>query len=409
MRTTAILLTAVFALTFAVQSAPHTIGTTHAMMPAKPHKICKTATQEKMSARLIRAGKLPRCWPKSSVDTSSSRSSISSSGSRSSLSSSASTSVSSAASSVSTDANADTLVRSQFLVLGDRNGPALAGFTVFLYEEPMFITTIRINVSVSDTAIDSFLVYDQDKRLIGRATVSESTPTNRTYALKLGNTALPVAQREERSFYVRPVLMSKDLGGVSGLVVRVQNVVIDGNGAWSNRTYTKLSTDTFPTFQTARGAITSVVNAGLAQEFLLSGTDRKLGTFRFTARKGDGNAQVTLSSIAFQIEQTGNVQVANVKIGQDGDSTRFGCTVANSIATCSNVSAIGVLNDSATFHVYGDVSIPTNTLQAGLRLSINNGGTVTTPGSVTWSDGTNTFSWLPTSSGVVASGTLYKF
>ncbi len=307
------------------------------------------------------------------------------------------------------DPNSDTVVQSQFLVLGDRNGPMLAGFKVFLYEEALSITAIRVNVSVGDTAIDSLLVYDQDKRLLGRATVTDSSPTNRTYVLRVPSSTLVVAQRDEHRFYVRPVLMSKDLGGVSALLVHVQNVVIEGDGVWSNRKYTQVSTDTFPTFQTARGVIASVTNAGAAQEFLFSGTDRKMGSFRFTARKGDSNAQVSISSIAFQIEQTGNVQVTNVKIGQDGDSTRYPCSVSSGIATCSGMSAIGVIDTVKTFNVYADVAVPANTLQAGVRFTINNGGTITVPGSVTWSDGTSTFQWLSTDGGAVASGTLYKY
>jgi hypothetical protein len=245
--------------------------------------------------------------------------------------------------------------------------------------------------------------------LLGRATVTDSSPTNRTYVLRVPSSTLVVAQRDEHRFYVRPVLMSKDLGGVSALLVHVQNVVIEGDGVWSNRKYTQVSTDTFPTFQTARAAITSVANVGAAQEFLFSGTDRKMGSFRFTARKGDSNAQVSISSIAFQIEQTGNVQVTNVKIGQDGDSTRYPCSVSSGIATCSGMSAIGVIDTVKTFNVYADVAVPANTLQAGVRFTINNGGTITVPGSVTWSDGTSTFQWLSTDGGAVASGTLYKY
>lgn len=392
----------------AIQTGLSTVGTADAAAVSSA-KTCTTNMQIRLAKRMLKIGRPPRCLPPVASSRSSSRSSVSSSRSSSlssSMSSSRSSSVSS--SSASTDMMLDTSVRSQFLALGE-TGPVMGAFKVFLYEEPLNITAVQINADITGPAIDSFLIYNQYREYLGRATATASTPTIRTYKLQLQNGTLTVPQREEMNFYARPVLMSYDAGGQGGLVARIHNVVFDGNGYWSNHAYTTASVETFVDFQTARGIITSVKNAGATQEFLLSGTDRKVGSFTFTAHKNDGRAEVKLTNLNFTVEQAGNVALSNVRIGMDGDSTRYNCSVSGSQVTCNSLSDIGVIDGSKTYNVYADVTIPGGTNNASLRLTLNEGGSVSTPGSVTWTDGTTSFNWLPTSGGSVASGTLYKY
>ncbi len=393
----------------AVQTGLSSDGTA-AAAAVSPAKVCSTNAQIRLAKRMLLRGRAPRCLPPQASSRSSSRSSSKSSSvsSRSSsVSSSSSSSVSSSVSGTS-DPITDASIRSQFLALGE-TGPVMGAFKVFLYEEPLNITAIQINASITGQAIDAFLIYDQNRKYLGRATSTASTPTLRTYRLEMRNGSLTVPQKEEMDFYARPVLMSKDGGGQSGLVTKIHNVTFEGNGFWSNRSYTKASTETFVDFQTARGIITSVKNAGQTQEFLLSGTDRKVGSFTFTARKNDGSAQVKLTDLAFTIEQAGGVSLGNVRIGMANDSTRYNCSVAGETATCAMLADIGVIDDAKTFNVYADVTIPPGTNNASLRLSLNEGGNVSSAGSVTWTDGTTSFSWLPTDGGAVASGTLYKY
>jgi len=294
------------------------------------------------------------------------------------------------------------------LLLGE-TGPVLGGFKVFLYEEPFNVTAIQVNVNITGSAIDSLLVYDENRVYLGRATSTASTSTQRTYRLELRNGSLTIPQRVERSFYVRPVLMRRDAGGTSGLVARIQNATFEGNGYWSNRAYTQTSTDSFVDFQTARGIIASVRNAGLPQEFLVSGTDRKIGSYAFSARKNDGIAEVKLTQLQFTIEQAGGITLSNARIGVDGDSTRYSCSTATDTVTCSTLADIGVIDDSKTFHLYADISIPVGLQNGSLRLTLNNGGSIATAGAVSWTDGTTAFTWLPAGSGPIAAGTLYKF
>ena len=119
--------------------------------------------------------------------------------------------------------------------------------------------------------------------------------------------------------------------------VQISNVSAEGNGAWSNRAYTKQSapTDIFPAFVTARSTITSVTNEGLANAALLTGMNQLLGSFTFKGRKTDNSAKINVTELLFQIEQTGQVTLSNVKIGTPGIPDRTNCLVSGSFVTCS--------------------------------------------------------------------------
>jgi hypothetical protein len=129
----------------------------------------------------------------------------------------------------------------------------------------------------------------------------------------------------------------------------------------------------------------------------------------FAARKNDGIAEVKLTQLQFTIEQAGGITLSNARIGVDGDSTRYSCSTATDTVTCSTLADIGVIDDSKTFHLYADISIPVGLQNGSLRLTLNNGGSIVTAGAVSWTDGTTAFTWLPAGSGPIAAGTLYKF
>ncbi len=359
---------------------------------------CKTKVQERRAKRLLRWGRQATCL----IMTASS----------SSVSSSLSSSSSSASSTVFTqpsgtfDPTADATVQSQYLLLGEV-GPVIGAATVFLGEEPLDITSISVNLASASSTVQSLSVFDQSRRFLGVAHL-DATATNRTYKLSLTPGTLQIGKREEHRFYVRPSLLSKDLGGQGGQFVEIGNFVFEGNGVWSSQKYVKGSSETFLTFMTARSTITGIKNALQPTASLVSGTQRMLGSFVFEGHRSDSSAHIDVTGLTFHLSTTGGAQVGNVFLGADGTGEKVACVNTSSEITCAVPDSHGSLADGPrTLTLYGDVSV-TDLLHASLQVSLDEPGSPVSPGSVTWSDGTSVFTWVALDP-PLASGTLWKY
>ena len=338
--------------------------------------------------------------------SSSSSSRLSSSSSRSSSSASR---TSSSSSSASLDPLSDMTIHSQILLLGE-TGPVIGAVSLFLNDEALDTTKITVNLTADvNTTVESILLYDENRHYLGRATLTGNSNVTSSYSLSLSPGSLQIPYRTPFKIYARPVLFSKSLGGHSDQTVRISNFAIEGNGVWTSRKYTQNSTETFQSFLTARSVITKVTNAAEANAGLVTGSKLRLGAFRFEGRKTDALAKIDITQLIFQIEQTGGVSLADVKLGADGTNERLNCTVSSSLVTCPLIpDTYGSLSDGPrTITLYGDVSV-SDMSHASLRLTLNEAGSISTTGSVTWSDGTNSFTWVPVDS-PVASGTRYSY
>lgn len=209
--------------------------------------------------------------------------------------------------------------------------------------------------------------------------------------------------------YVRPVLASKDGSGVSNEPVSISNIVVIGNGVWSSQKYTKASTETFQNFVTARSTITKIENALSSNSALVTGAGQRIGSFTFTGRKTDASAHIDVTSLRFQVGITGDVVLTNVKLHSDGVSDPFSCTSSSAEILCSGIpDMLGSIADQPrTLTLYGDIS-GGDPVHASLQVSLNQTGTPLNAGSVTWSDGSNSFSWLGFDAPAVV-GTNYKY
>lgn len=312
---------------------------------------------------------------------------------------------SSAASSVTYDSDSDVSQYSNFLQLGTPASQVLAAVSVFSDSEPLVLNSITITLNTSVSSIDSLLVFDETKRFLGRANLNSGSQ----YRLQLKNSDIVIPHRAEYSLYLRAHLKAFQAGGVSGEQFRVSSVTVEGDGDWSNRSYTKASSDTFPDFQTSRSRILSIQNVGETKEPLTAGEDQTIGIYKFTGQKGDGAADLAITSITFQLSIVGGVTVANPKIGVQGISSKHNCTVSSSTVTCSSIPAyIGSFEDTpVTMVLYGDVSVPADALKAALGANINQPGSVSSTGALVWSDGSTNFDWVPFSAPVVR-GTYFE-
>ncbi|MDD5026789.1 MAG: hypothetical protein PHH13_05475, partial [Candidatus Peribacteraceae bacterium] len=342
------------------------------------------------------------------VESTSSQSSSANYSSRSSSSrSSARSSSSRSSASAIYDPDPDQSVRPNLLLLGTTSS-IVGAARVFSNSEPIDVTDISIILSSAVTSVDSFLLYDHDTKYIGRA-YRDDTVNNRTFTFRVPSGVITLPYREDYAFYARPVLKAYTNGGVSGESVLLQAIRVQGNGEWSQTTYTKDSAEPFSTSRTARSIITGISNVGPLTDTLVAGTNIPITTFRFAGMTGDGTASLAVTEIRFQVETSGGVTVSHVTLGADSTSDRTDCTVNSSVVTCLAIpSQLGSLRSSdRMLTLYGDVTIPANAQEAHLRITINRPGTATSAGDLTWTDGSTTFQWIPFNTPVVA-GTNYK-
>jgi hypothetical protein len=279
---------------------------------------------------------------------------------------------------------------------------------VFLEEEPLDITSIAVNLTTEAQSVDSFLVYDETRRFLGRALLDPSASTNRKYVLTLASGTATVERRQDYSFYMRPVLRKYDEGGLGNQIVEIGNFVFEGYGVWSSQKYTKGSSENFPAFLTARSMVTQVRNALKATDLLVAGPQRTLASFTFDGTKSDPMAHIDVLTLQFQIGETGGVQLSNIFLRVDGSDERQTCNATASIITCAiPVTSASLADGPRTITISGDVFVPA-VQDASLFLSLNNPGDILTAGSVEWSDGTSTFDWIAVASSV-AQGTVWKY
>lgn len=333
-------------------------------------------------------------------------SSKSSSSKSSSSSSRTSTSSSRSSSSRSRSGTVDTLtgstVSSNLLLTGEVS-PLVAGVKFFSDLEPINVTSISINLMDDSESVANFLVYDQDRYLLGTAT--RSAPGE--YRLNLASTALTLPRRENISLYIRARLDEDTDGATSGEEIQVDEVVVRGTGEWSNDDYAETSTESFPAFRVSRAILTSIKNVGDTDAPLIAGSSQILGEFQFNSQKGDSQANPRITSLRFNIESDGGATLSNVKLRVSGSDTTSDCIVSSNTVTCNNIpEAIGTVDDgSTTIQVWGDVAVSNS--NSSLRLTLNNPGTISTSGDVTWTDGETTFTWVPFAQ-PVARGTFFN-
>ena len=318
-------------------------------------------------------------------------------------SSSSSTEISSSASAIY-DTHGSVEMAQSILLLGEVS-PVLASVEIFSDAQPIRLTEITVTLSSAVNSIDSLLLYDENKRYLGRASLSTGTK----YIASVRTQNIEIPKRVGHSIYVRAQLKPYNSGGVGGEVVTVSSIGIVADGVWNNKEQTQSSTETFLSYQTARSQVLSIQNADTAEGVLVEGTGIPIGSFRFAGEKGDGQADLAVTDINFHIGSIGGVTVANVELGADGTNERMSCSVASSTITCSSIDAqYGSFEDrDRILTLYADVTVPSGSINTGLQISINQPGSPSSGGDITWTDGTTSFTWVPYGN-PVARGTYYK-
>ncbi len=355
-------------------------------------------------------GRLDELRAAEGASSSSRRSSSRSSSSRSStssMSSRSSSSMSSSSRSSTSSAMSEVTVRSHILLLGELS-PAIAAADFFSSLEPVDIGDIDITLASGVTSIQSLLIYDEFGTQIATASRVNGSNTQFHADIPFGSMLLPY--KEERFVYIRARLKSDSDGGVSGEDLRVTEIEVTGEGRWSSEEYRNSTTETFPTFETALARITAVENAGPAEGgVVISGPGRTLGEFRFTADTPESLNPARLTSLTFTAEMSNGITLSNVMLRNTDNSTSTACSVSSTTITCSGIDqSIGIIDMTRTVRLVGDVALdPSFTGDRMLRIVIDQPGTPSSAGAITWTDGETTFTWVDFMQPVVR-GAMYE-
>ena len=313
-------------------------------------------------------------------------------------------------SSIAHDLLSDTDVRSQFILLGDVS-PIIGAARVFPEHEPLDISEITVRLTGAVPTVQSFLIYESvGGRFLGEAFLDTSSMDERQYTLFLKSGELVLPQREEFGFYARARARRFSDGGMSGESVQISALRVKGDGVWSNDGYAESTTTGFVEFETARSLLKEITNIALAQGILVPGTRQLLGSFRFWGKIGDGSANPRLTDLTFQVGNVSDVTLSNVVLRRQGTGTDISCTVSSNMATCASIAeSLGSFRSGhIIFDAYGDIALASGSKNGFLQMTLNDPGTPSSAGAITWTDGTTIFSWVPFDQPVVR-GTYLEY
>ncbi len=296
-------------------------------------------------------------------------------------------------------------MRSNFLLLGEVT-PVLGAVDFFAASEPIDVETIRVRFASDPSSIQQVRVYaEEDGRLLG--TSFRDGSSDYEIAVQPGTMILP--HRSEMGVYVRALLKPVDGGASGGQIVRIERIELDGSGVWSNSDYTVASSDTFLSFETTPAAMTGFRPAtSLASSVFIEGSDVTLWDYNVHARSTDSDYEVEISSLVFRLATSSNVTLSNVSLEVPGSGASTGCTVSGGLITCENIPAsVGTIDDMQRLRLVADIAYSGAAGDPFVQATLQEAGTPTNAGDITWTDGTTSYDWVHFEE-PVARGILYR-
>ncbi len=288
---------------------------------------------------------------------------------------------------------------SKILVLGESDR-IIGSLKLNPRDEPIQIREIQITL---DSAVDSLTaieIFDELGFELGSATIDLTASANGdvfTMSLSPKN-AYHISEDDEVVIAFRARLKSNDDGGASGESVQISDVDITAIGYWTSR---EVSVTTegpdYKEHVTALTTIDDIKAIGKKTGTFALGTEKLIGSFRFAAKDiSDPDADPRLTDITFSVSAPSEVDITNPILRDPIAGTETACTFASSEITCSSIpSNVGSIEAPRELSVYADVSLSDTHPDPFLQLEINNPGGPSGGGSVTWTDGTTSFSWVP--------------
>jgi hypothetical protein len=334
--------------------------------------------------------------------TSSSRSSSHSS-SMSSVSSIASVSSQSSTSSTSSSSSKSSIklfpAVSRFAVAGSYTA-ALTESVINTPSEDVRVRTVEIELRDEVESLESLvLVDDTGRELATLAPRFYSNDDNVYWRVDLDDAAAVLAKSSAIRVGVRAHMKTSTGGALSNEIMEVRSVQIATTGIDTNTLYYfSAEGNQILTHQTSFGRLTMIHNDLGSQSQQSAGDNRLLGRFAVTGESA-GSAQVRLQTLYFLLQST-DVNVSNIRIYPAGNLNEdSGCAVetqpSGRLVICVIPTSQQVMSPTpVVFEVVATLAIA-GAKQSGTAQLVTPGpGSVTSVGAASWSDGTETFSWI---------------
>ena len=288
---------------------------------------------------------------------------------------------------------------SKILVLGESDR-IIGSIELNPRNEPIQVREIQITLSAAANSLTAIEIFDELGFELGSATVDLTASANGdifTMSLSPKN-AYHISEDDEVVIGFRARLKSEDEGGASGESVQISDVDITAIGYWTSR---EVSVTTegpdFKEHVTALTTIDDIQAIGKKTGTFSLGSEKLIGSFRFAAKQvSDADADPRITDITFSVSTPSEVTIENPILRDPIAGTEANCTFASLEITCSSIpSNIGSIDAPRDLSVYADVSLGDTHPDPFLQLEINDPGGPSGGGSVTWTDGTTSFSWVP--------------
>ncbi len=341
----------------------------------------------------------------------------SSSRSSSSTSSSSVSSVSSIASASSQPSSSSTSSVSSVALFPAVSRFALAGTltstltegTIEAPSEDIRIRTVEVELRDQVHSLDSLILVDETGRELATLALRFYSNTDKVHwRVDLDETAPIVTKDSNLRVGLRARMKTGTGGALSNEVLEVRSVQIATTGVSTNTLYYfSADSNQILTHQTSFGKLTMIRGDLGTQLQQSAGEDRLLGRFAVTGEAAAG-AQVRLQNLYFML-QTADLNVSNIRIYPVGQPVMAsGCAMESQavgrLVICVIPTAQQLMSSSpVVFDIAADLSVAGVKQNGTVQLVTPGPGSVTTVGAASWSDGTETFSWIE-SDKIVESG-----
>jgi hypothetical protein len=325
-------------------------------------------------------------------------SSSSSSSSVSSESSSSSVSTSSSSSSRSSSSSSALYpAKSSFLLTGERS-PLVLGGTVTSDTETSVLRMVRIVLRRKVTSLDKAYLVDANGTVIAEMKlVTNNVEADRMWEAAVPESTYAFVANTPTKVGVMFDLFAKGSGGGSNQLVEIESFQIQTEGITSGNTkYLLPDSQVYPVHQTAFGRMIGAVSASPASGSVQAGAQRMIASLRLTSDTATGGV---VSVQGLELTATlADVSLSNVRIGDATLGRLADCGIQRleqMVITCDAMpEGFGTVSPAGlTVNVYADLSL-TGANNGSLNLTFNDRGRIGDSGSLTWTDGASSFTWL---------------
>jgi hypothetical protein len=264
------------------------------------------------------------------------------------------------------------------------------------------IRAVKVKLESKVDSFASLWLVDDKGETVGELKLLTTDSTDKTWRGEFsfsGSSVIP--QSTSRSYGVIAMMKGRTTGGKVGELVRVSEMTLEIQGTETEPVqYAPHNDPHFPFHQVAQARLEKVSDASPPAGLLTPGENRLLASFAF-AGEALPDTELTIRSLAIRM-MTQNVALSKLEVGSRDTTFRSPCSIEaydTTLISCDSLpTELGALgSDPLMLQIFGTVTSQ-NSGTHSVQLSLEKSGKIGEAGSVGWSDGVTTFTWVDQSS-----------